>query len=87
MQETLSRKLRAIEPSLQAEANWVALISQLGFMSQYQTECTPGYYNGEGKAGNGEGFLEGQYPEGPVQFYKLLEDWRESGALEGIEGR
>ena len=87
VQETLSRKLRAIEPSLQAEANWVALISQLGFMSQYQTECTPGYYNGEGKAGNGEGFLEGQYPEGPVQFYKLLDDWRERGALEGIEGR
>jgi len=85
VQETLTRKLRAIEPSLQAEADWVALISQQGFMSQYQTECTPGYYNGEGKAGGGEGFLEGQYPEGPVQFYNLLAKWRDEGSLEGLE--
>jgi len=87
VQETLTRKLRAIEPSLQAEADWVALISQQGFMSQYQTECTPGYYNGEGKAGGGEGFLEGQYPEGPVQFYNLLANWRNEGSLEGLERR
>ena len=87
VQETLTRKLRAIEPSLQAEADWVALISQQGFMSQYQTECTPGYYNGEGKAGGGEGFLEGQFPEGPVQFYNLLANWRNEGSLEGLERR
>jgi len=87
VQETLTRKLRAIEPSLQAEADWVALISQQGFMSQYQTECTPGYYNGEGKAGGGEGFLEGQFPEGPVQFYNLLANWRSEGSLEGLERR
>jgi cyclohexanone monooxygenase len=87
VEETLTRKLRAIEPSLQAEADWVALISQQGFMSQYQTECTPGYYNGEGKAGGGEGFLEGQFPEGPVQFYNLLANWRSEGSLEGLERR
>jgi len=87
VQETLTRNLQAIEPSLQAEADWVALISQQGFMSQYQTECTPGYYNGEGKAGGGEGFLEGQYPEGPVQFYNLLANWRNEGSLEGLERR
>ena len=87
VQETLTRNLQTIEPSLQAEADWVALISQQGFMSQYQTECTPGYYNGEGKAGGGEGFLEGQYPEGPVQFYNLLANWRNEGSLEGLERR
>ena len=87
VQETLTRNLQAIEPSLQAEADWVALISQQGFMSQYQTECTPGYYNGEGKAGGGEGFLEGQFPEGPVQFYNLLANWRNEGSLEGLERR
>jgi len=87
VQETLTRNLQTIEPSLQAEADWVALISQQGFMSQYQTECTPGYYNGEGKAGGGEGFLEGQFPEGPVQFYNLLANWRNEGSLEGLERR
>ena len=59
-------------------------MSKPGFMSEYQRTCTPGYYNAEGKSGQGEGFLEGHYGEGPVQFYTLMEQWRERGDLEGL---
>ena len=56
-------------------------------MTKYQNACTPGYYNGEGKGGRGEGFLEGQYPAGPVPFYQMLEKWRDAGSLEGLATR
>ena len=84
VKEVLSRGLRSVEPTPDAEAAWVATVSQAGFMSNYQAECTPGYYNGEGQGGRGEGFLEGQYPEGPVQFYAMIENWRNAGELKGL---
>ena len=55
-------------------------------MSDYLSKCTPGYYNAEGRAGEGKtkGFFEEQY-EGAVQFYGLLEAWRKQGQLDGLE--
>ena len=84
VKEVLSRGLRSVEPTPEAEAAWVATVSQAGFMSNYQAECTPGYYNAEGQSGRGQGFLEGQYPEGPVQFYAMIENWRNEGELKGL---
>lgn len=79
-----SRGARRFEALPEAEAAWVETVSKPGFMSEYQTTCTPGYYNAEGKSGQGEGFLEGQYGEGPVQFYTLMEKWREQSGLSGL---
>ena len=87
VKEAGARGLKSIEPTTEAEAEWVRTVSQPGFMSDYQSTCTPGYYNGEGKGGRGEGFLEGQYPAGPVPFYQMLEKWREEGSLEGLVSR
>ena len=53
-------------------------------MSGYLKECTPGYYNAEGKAGRGQGFFEGHFPGGPVQFYASLEAWRAQGEMQGL---
>jgi cyclohexanone monooxygenase len=79
-----ARGAKVVECTPEAEAEWVRTVSQPGFMSEYLKTCTPGYYNAEGKAGSGEGFLEGHYGEGPVQFYALLEKWRQRGQLEGL---
>jgi len=76
-----ARGATALEPTSEAEENWVQTVSRPGFMSNYQASCTPGYYNGEGKAGTGEGLLEGQFPDGPVQFYTMMEEWRARGDL------
>jgi hypothetical protein len=35
-------------------------------------------YKAEGKH-DGRGFLEAQYPEGPVALYEMLEQWRKKG--------
>ena len=46
-----------------------------------QGDCTPSYFNGEG-ASNGAITV---YPQGPLAFFKLLEDWRNAGEHEGLE--
>ncbi|MBV1930634.1 MAG: NAD(P)/FAD-dependent oxidoreductase [Porticoccaceae bacterium] len=77
-----------IEATQEAEDDWVATIHSLAHMAEaYFIECTPGYYNNEGKAGNRNGFLSGQYGGGPVEFFQILEDWRNEGSFKGLEIR
>ena len=46
---------------------------------EFRQACTPGYYNGEGKAGATDGLFAGLYGPGPVAFFALLESWRDGG--------
>ncbi len=84
--EVKKRGLKSIEPTAEAEEGWVQLVTAPNFMTDYQSTCTPGYYNGEGKQ-EGTGFLESFYPEGAVLFQKMLAEWREQGDFEGLESR
>ena len=51
---------------------------------QFRLDCTPGYYNGEGRAGAGEGLFDGLYGPGSVAFFSLLKAWREDGEMKGL---
>ena len=49
-------------------------------------ECTPGYYNAEGNATKQEDlFVGGRYGPGPLAFYRLLEEWRNTGTQPGMK--
>jgi len=51
-------------------------------------DCTPGYYNNEGKPmGPRERFAMSGYPEGPVAYFHYIDGWRNSGRFEGLEFR
>ncbi len=78
-----ARDVKSIEPSPEAEEEWVKLVTGPTFMTEYQNTCTPGYYNGEGK-NEGQGFIETQYPEGAVPFYDMLAAWRAQGDFDGL---
>jgi len=78
-----AREGRSIEPTADAEAEWVRLVTGKTLMSDYLNTCTPGYYNGEGRQDT-NGFLDAQYPHGAVAFRQMLERWREKGDLEGL---
>ncbi len=78
-----ARDAKSIEPTLEAEDEWVKLVTGPTFMTEYQNTCTPGYYNGEGK-NEGQGFIETQYPDGAVPFYDMLAAWRTQGDFEGL---
>ncbi len=81
--EVKARGARSIEPTREAEARWVERVTRKTLMSEYQSSCTPGYYNGEGQQG-GQGFLEASDPDGAVRFYEMLARWREKGDFEGV---
>ena len=75
---------QTVETTPEAEMEWVRTVRQPGMMSSYLKGCTPGYYNAEGNADRGEGFFEGHFPGGPVQFYDMLGAWREQGDMDGL---
>ena len=79
-----ARDIAALEPTLQAEADWVAAVNAPDIMTDYLASCTPGYYNGEGTARGNDGFLQGHYAEGGVAFYALLREWRAQGEMAGL---
>ena len=85
IQECLARQVRVVEAGQDAEDAWVQTIISSAIMRQkFQEECTPGYYNNEGKP-SALAARNGFYGHGPIAFAKLLEDWRGEGTLKGLE--
>jgi cyclohexanone monooxygenase len=83
--ETLRRGARTIEPTQEGVDDWVGLVNGfkvggLGFLES----CTPGYYNNEGAPQAGNAFF-GAYTPGTNAFAELLQDWRDTGVLPGME--
>jgi cation diffusion facilitator CzcD-associated flavoprotein CzcO len=80
----MQRQVRVIEPTAEAEAGWVQTVQDTPAQSdRFLGECTPGYYNAEGKLGNG-GFFSELYGAGPVVFYDLVRDWRMTDDMKGL---
>ena len=78
----LEEGVREIEVAEEAATDWTAMIENSAVPAAVgQGECTPGYFNAEGQ---GSGALS-VYLQGPVAFFKLLEDWRNEGMHEGLE--
>ncbi|KUL22338.1 flavin-containing monooxygenase [Actinoplanes awajinensis] len=70
-----------IEPSLEAEEGWIATIRETAPNNfTFQAECTPGYYNGEGKPRP----VNNSFGPGPVVFHDLLRRWRETGGMDEV---
>jgi cation diffusion facilitator CzcD-associated flavoprotein CzcO len=83
--EARSRGHNIVEPTADAEADYVKLIRSLARMGErFYMECTPGYYNSEGEAGNKHGFFSETYGAGSVKFFELLKGWRDEGSMKGI---
>ncbi len=80
-----ARQARTLEPTSEAEADWIQTIKDNAVINlQYRIDCTPGYYNGEGRAGDGAGLFDGLYGPGPVAFYDMVRAWRTDGGMEGL---
>jgi cation diffusion facilitator CzcD-associated flavoprotein CzcO len=83
-----ARGHEVLEATPEGEAAYVDEIRSLARIGQrFYMECTPGYYNSEGAAGNRNGFFSEMYGAGPLQFFEVLEEWRANGAMEGLDLR
>lgn len=64
-----------VEPSREAEDAWIAALAEgAPDHERFHAECTPGYYNREGRGRPGGPTA---YPHGAVAFHELLRRWRE----------
>jgi cyclohexanone monooxygenase len=83
--EAQARQARVVEASAEAEAEWVETIMKLAARRQrFLEECTPGYYNDEGKP-SPVMMRNGAYGGGWAAFQKVLESWRADGDLKGLD--
>lgn len=80
-----------VEPTSEAEEEWASRIMAGAAVFSSVTGCTPGYINKEGevedmsteekiKAAKG-----GAWPKGIVDYVRVLEAWRDEGALNGLQ--
>ncbi|MFN2098831.1 flavin-containing monooxygenase [Altererythrobacter sp. MF3-039] len=75
----------AVEVTKDAEDSWVELIQSGTGGNIGNTECTPGYYNNEGKGWEDTDRFNMGYPHGPLAFFSYIDQWRKSGEFEGLE--
>jgi len=85
LSEVSARQAGTFEASPEGEAAWVQQIVEKAVMrQQFLEECTPGYYNNEGKPSD-RAAQNNSYGEGPNAYFRILKAWRDSGELEGLE--
>lgn len=86
--EAKSRGAREIECTPEAERAWVAGIENAPARIIGGSECTPGYYNNEGRPMERRHKLNGSgYPLGAAAWFDYIADWRRSGSFTGLEFR
>ncbi len=83
-----ARSVSRVEPSPEAVDDYVKIIRSSptnDALVDFYLDCTPGYYNAEGRAKAGEDiFFGGRYGDGPIPFFRMLQAWREEGLLKGF---
>jgi cation diffusion facilitator CzcD-associated flavoprotein CzcO len=78
---------KEIEVTKDAEDRWVELLLT-GFGRMIGSpDCTPGYYNNEGREPGPAAKLNVGYPAGATAYFKYIEAWRNTGQFEGLEFR
>lgn len=77
--------LTRVEVTAEAEADWLKLLDSGPGPMLGSVDCTPGYYNNEGKGWEeaGSGLGRG-YPWGAVAYFAYIEGWRSDGKFDGL---
>jgi cation diffusion facilitator CzcD-associated flavoprotein CzcO len=73
-----------VEASQLAQDAWQELLAPNPVMSSFLADCTPGYYNNEGRGPSPHSVLTG-YSRGAPAYFRYIEQWRSSGEFDGLE--
>ncbi|HWF75579.1 MAG TPA: NAD(P)/FAD-dependent oxidoreductase [Caulobacteraceae bacterium] len=87
VRHALDQGAKEVEVTKEAEDAWVALLlTGMGRMIG-SPDCTPGYYNNEGQDPGPAARLNVGYPAGASAYFKYIDEWRTSGAFDGLAFR
>ena len=78
---------KEIEVNKEAEDRWVELLLTTPAASIGSPDCTPGYYNNEGREPGPASKLNVGHPAGPMAYFKYIDGWRNGGQFEGLQFR
>jgi cation diffusion facilitator CzcD-associated flavoprotein CzcO len=78
---------KKIEVSKEAEDSWVELLLTGAGRMIGSPDCTPGYYNNEGREPGPAAKLNVGHPAGAMAYFRYIDGWRNSGQFEGLEFR
>jgi cyclohexanone monooxygenase len=76
--------LDVVEVTRQAEDEWMERLAPNPVMMSFLSECTPGYYNNEGRDPGPHSRSAG-YPKGAAAYFRYIDAWRRSGEFAGLE--
>jgi len=83
--ECQKRDIRTVEPTQEAEEAWCdTIVKGTALRGDFFKECTPGYYNNEGKPSLSAA-RNATYAYGSPAFIKILTDWRNANDLAGLD--
>ncbi len=86
VREAKNRGAKEVEVTEEAQKAWIELLLTGPGRMMGSPDCTPGYYNNEGKPSPLAKYAVG-YPAGASAYFKYLDTWRNSGAFEGLAFR
>lgn len=87
VRHALDNGFAEVEPTAEAQQQWIDFLMTGPGTRIGSPECTPGYYNNEGQGyGEQERFALG-HPAGAQGFFTHIDAWRKSGAFAGLEFR
>ena len=78
-----------VEATAEAQEAWIEyLLGGPQFSVIGSPDCTPGYYNNEGRDPGPAGlFLGLGFPAGASAYFRFIDEWRSSGEFDGLEFR
>src|SRR4051794_33004495 len=87
VKQALDAGAREVEVSRDAEDRWVELLLSGSGRMLGTLDCTPGYYNNEGRDPGPRARLNVGHPHGPMAYFQHIDAWRRSGTFAGLEFR
>ena len=80
-----AKEAETVEVTKEAEDAWVdLLLSGTRATMMGAGDCTPGYYNNEGKDRGEEAKYNVGYPHGPTAYFQYIDEWRKKGDFDGL---
>ncbi len=72
-----------VDLAREAEDAWIEQLQPNPVMTSFLADCTPGYYNNEGRD-PGPNSVFGGYSKGPAAYFRYIEAWRRTGRFDGL---